>query len=249
MCMDIVQTSMFVVFLLTASGIQSPGATRSPERCDKGRFNGETQSLVLLYHPRTGSLRDQPDLGVQSGQAAEHCHPHAGHRQVTFPCQRCVENEGCVLHLSSVFSGAHSCSAVIWPKTRLPSRTPRPMANSLLRSTAARRHSSFTILLREVNNINVSYRASRFSLVFFSGRVQIWLRLLYWCRFSHKCIAIYTQLYLLLDILYGHWLFYLVFIFSKNILKCFQFAINQISHHIVLLIFLLRIFVSRHFSR
>lgn len=73
---------IFVASLLASSGLQSPGATRPTERHDEGRLHGETQGLVLLHCPRASSLWDQPDLGVQSGQAEEHRHPHAGHRQV-----------------------------------------------------------------------------------------------------------------------------------------------------------------------
>lgn len=72
----------FVVLLLAASGLQSLGATRPRERHDAKPLHGETQGLVLLHCPRTSPLWDQPDLGVQSGQAEEHRHPHAGHPQV-----------------------------------------------------------------------------------------------------------------------------------------------------------------------
>lgn len=62
------------------------------------------------------------------------------------------------IHILSVFSGAHLCSAVIWPKMRLPSPTPHLMANSLLRSTVTRQRSLFTTLLRDVvKKIKVPY--------------------------------------------------------------------------------------------
>lgn len=145
-----------------SSGLQSPGATRSTERHDKGWFHGKTQSLVLLHHSRAGSLWDKSDLGVQSGPADEHCHPHAGHRQVI----SCLLVDWCVkistlkwvVFPPFIFSGAHLCSAVIWPKMRLPSPTPHLMANSLLRSTVTRQRSLFTTLLREVvKKIKVPY--------------------------------------------------------------------------------------------
>lgn len=109
--MNIFQTLMFVVFLFISSGLQSPGATRSSERHDKGRFHGETQSLVLLYHPWAGSLWNQPNLGVQSGQAEENRHPHAGHRQVTL-CQWYVENK-CSVHFTSEISSSPSIHLVL----------------------------------------------------------------------------------------------------------------------------------------
>lgn len=179
---------IFVASLLASSGLQSPGATRPTERHDEGRLHGETQGLVLLHCPRASSLWDQPDLGVQSGQAEEHRHPHAGHCQVAscslifeqtrrcHPLTRCFPTrmKYALFHpfifffFLLGFSGARLFLAVTWPKTRLPSLTPHPTANSLLRSTATHQLSSSTTLWREVvNNIKVYFNR------FFNSRTRV----------------------------------------------------------------------------
>lgn len=72
-----------------SSGLQSPWTARSTQGHDKGRLHGETQSLVLLHCPRTSSVWNQSDLGLQPGQATGHCHPHAGHSEVGW----CTQHE------------------------------------------------------------------------------------------------------------------------------------------------------------
>lgn len=173
-CVIVLELSIFkmvtwwILIFVVSSGLQSPGATRPTERHDEGRLHGETQGLVLLHCPRASSLWDQSDLGVQPGQAEEHRHPHAGHRQVAsrslmFQQTTVMWSHDASLHASEIrssihssilsvlgFSGARLLSAVTWPKRRLPSPTPHPTANSLLRSTATRQLSSFTTLSSDV---------------------------------------------------------------------------------------------------
>lgn len=69
------------VFSIPA-GLQSPWAAGSTQRHDEGQLHGAAQSLVLLNCPRTSSVWDQSDLGLQSGQTTGHRNPHARHRQV-----------------------------------------------------------------------------------------------------------------------------------------------------------------------
>lgn len=190
-CVFVMEFSIFqmvtwwILIFVVSLGVQSPGATRPTEGHDEGRLHGETQGLVLLHCPWASSLWDQPDLGVQHGQAEEHRHPHAGHCQVAprsliFKQTTVIWLHDVSLHASEIcssihpfcllgFSGARLFSAVTWPKRRSPSPTPHPTANSSLRSTATHQLSSFTTLLRKVvNNIKVSC-----SYRFFDSRVQV----------------------------------------------------------------------------
>lgn len=79
-----INKSWFVYkYLSVPAGLQSPRAAGSTKGYDKGRLYGATQGLVLLHCPRTSSVWNQSDLGLQSGQTTGNRNPYARHRQVS----------------------------------------------------------------------------------------------------------------------------------------------------------------------